>query len=397
MPDLLLVGKVDGVLGKLAAAVGRLNPDWSILQIADGHAALEHVEHRSTDLVLASLGDQPVAYEQLFVDVAEKSTNTIRMAMMPSTAGVPPRIAHAHQVLAVRDNLEYLSPVLTAAAEVSGRMRNHVRLEHIICNLQDVPSPPTLYFDIREALENPTGDHALMAEITSKDPSLVARVLKIANSGFYALPRSVSDLSEAIGLIGLDALLGLVLAAHLYSGLPPPGLKLELLWQHTMQVSLLAREITRMEGGNRNDQGQSAVAGLLHDIGLMVLLENEAGRYQPLWRRSRGDELELAVMEREAFGVTHGELGALILMLWNLPDAVVDAVANSHAPAEVLNEQGKELSLTSQSVLAAEWLLDETGNRSLSEPPHTLDLVPADKLENWKLLRDELASEMSAL
>lgn len=397
MPNLLLVGEINGVLGTLASAVGRLNPDWSILQSADGSAALEHVEHRSADLVLASLGNDPVDYEQLFVRVAEKSTNTIRMALMPATAGVPPRVAHAHQVLAVRDNPEYLSPVLAAAAEVSGRMRSHVRLEHIICNLQDVPSPPTLYFDIREALENPTGDHALMAEITSKDPSLVARVLKIANSGFYALPRSVSDLSEAIGLIGLDALLGLVLAAHLYSGLPPPGLKLELLWQHTMQVSLLAREITRMEGGNRNDQSQSAVAGLLHDIGLMVLLENEAARYQPLWRRSRGDELELAAMEREAFGVTHGELGALILMLWNLPDPVIDAVANSHAPAEVLNREGKKLSLTSQSVLAAEWLLDEAGSRSLSEAPHALELIPADKLENWKLLRDELASEMLVL
>lgn len=397
MPDVLLVGDVEGSLSRVAAAAGRENPDWSIRQIADPEAALEHISHRPTDLLLAKLEDGVEAYERLFQQVAQTSAQTIRLAMIAAEDGIPPRVDHAHQVLAERENLDYLAPVLLAATDVARRMHDHDRLAGIISNLQDVPSPPTLYFDIREALESLTTDHAAMAEITARDPSLVARVLKMVNSGFYALPRSVSDLSEAIGLIGIDALQGLVLAAHLYSGLPPPGLKLELLWKHTSRVSLLARQITRMEGGDRHAQSQSAVAGLLHDIGLMVLLENEPGRYQPLWRRSQGDEVMLAAMEREAFGVTHGELGALILMLWNLPDEVVDAVANSHAPAKVFNERGTELSITSQSVLAAEWLLDEAGNHSVTEPPHTLDLIPIEKLEAWKEMRDEMTGEIAAL
>lgn len=397
VPDVLLVGAVDGSLNRIAAAASRENPDWSVRQIADPEAALEHISHRHTDLLLANLGDGTEVYESLFQRVAQTSAQTIRLAMLTSENGVPPRVEHAHQVLAERENLDYLAPVLLAATDVARRMHDHDRLTSIISNLQDVPSPPTLYFDIREALESLTADHAKMAEITARDPSLVARVLKIANSGFYALPRSVSDLSEAIGLIGVDALLGLVLAAHLYSGLPPPGLKLEMLWKHTSRVSLLARQITRMEGGDQHAQSQSAVAGLLHDIGLMVLLENEPARYQPLWRRSQGDELMLAAMERDAFGVTHGELGALILMLWNLPAEVVDAVANSHAPAEVLNDTGAELSITSQSVLAAEWLLDDAGNHSVTEPPHTLNLIPLEKLEAWKEMRDEMTGEIAAL
>jgi putative nucleotidyltransferase with HDIG domain len=231
-----------------------------------------------------------------------------------------------------------------------------------------------------------------MAGITARDPSLVARVLKIANSGFYALPRTVSDISEAIGLIGTDSLLGLVLAAHLYSGLPPPGLNLELLWQHTMNVSSLARQIAQLEGGSRTEQSTSSVAGLLHDIGLMMLLENEPARYQPLWQRSGGDEAELARMERDAFGVTHGELGALVLALWTLPDAVVQAVANSHMRAAT------DLSLTCRAVLAAEWLLDASGSLrpDEAETPPALGTMGTEQLDLWLAARDGLTTGSAA-
>jgi HD-like signal output (HDOD) protein len=392
MAELLFVGRDDGDLKRLGLALGRAEPDWSIRHVHETHAALDQLGRRSAQLVLAELDGAEEEYESLFSGVADACPGAIRFALVTPTDCAPPRIPLAHQCLAVREDISYLRPILAAGLAVAERASQHSELAKLISRLHDVPSPPVLYFDIREQLEAPDGNLAQMAGITARDPSLVARVLKIANSGFYALPRTVSDISEAIGLIGTDSLLGLVLAAHLYSGLPPPGLNLELLWQHTIKVSSLARQVAQLEGGSRTEQSTSSVAGLLHDIGLMMLLENEPARYQPLWQRSGGDEAELARMERDAFGVTHGELGALVLALWTLPDAVVQAVANSHMPAAT------GLSLTCRAVLAAEWLLDASGSLRPDEAatPPALGAMGTEQLDLWLAARDGLTTGFAA-
>lgn len=399
MAEILLVGSLNGVLGKLATALGTSEPDWSIRQIAGADAAVDQIRRRTADLVLAaypttdSSAEESDSYNVLFQRVAQESPATIRLALIAQHEPLPDKLAFAHQTLVVRDNMDYLRPILSAALEVAEKVRAHPQLQQIICNLESVPSPPTLYFDIREQIEDPNSDVAQMAEITARDPSLVARILKLVNSGFYALPRSVADLKDAISLMGTDTLLGLVLTAHLYAGLPPPGLRLELLRDHTFRVSTLARQITQAQGGNRSVQSQSAVAGLLHDIGLMVLLENEPARYQPLWSRCHNDEAALAEMERETFGVTHGELGALILSLWSLPVEVVEAVANSHAPAQLYPCDPAEPSLVSQSVAAAAWLLDTASEDAPDQTPGTLQGMSEATVSSWRNLRDELYGE----
>ena len=99
----------------------------------------------------------------------------------------------------------------------------------------------------------------------------------------------------------------------------------------------------------------------------------------------------LAQLERDAFGVTHGELGALILMLWSLPDAVVKAVAHSHA-AYVPDDS--VLPLPSRAVLAAEWLLD---NNPTGDTPDSLLELPPDTLAQWRDMRDQVALQNLSL
>lgn len=380
--ELLLVGKLDGVLQKLHRSIDRQEPNWTIVHCPDSDTALTYLKRRPAKLVLACLEAIPVSNEAFFENVMKSAPSAIRIALSESESP-PLKVPHAHQCLATREDLTYLHPILSAAADVAAKCARHGELMKIISRLIDVPSPPSLYFNIREQLASSTSSVAGMAEIAARDPGLVARILRIANSGFYALPRSVGDLTTAIGLIGTDALLGLVLTAHLFAGLPPPGLKLDLLWHHTFRVSELARQITRSEGGDRHAESQSAVAGLLHDIGLMVLFENEAARYQPMWQQSGGDESVLAQMEYETFGFTHGELGALILMLWCVPEEIVDAVANSHAPAGVLSIPKQPLTLTSRSVLAAEWLVNREHREGTDDIPAELAGTSEASLASW--------------
>ena len=338
------------------------------------------------------------------------SPAAIRLAAVGAGAGQAReshvQIALAHQCLPAGVEAPRAQIVLSAALAVAARTHGNAELARLICRLQDVPSPPALYFDIREQLQARDGTVKQMAAIAERDPALVARVLKVANSGFFGLPRSVNDLNSAIGMIGTDSLLSLVLSSHLYAGLPPPGLNLDVLWRHALEVSLLARQIARAEGGSRAEQNSAATAGLLHDIGLMVLLQSESARYQPLWRRAGGDEAQLVQLERGQFGVDHGELGALVLTLWTLPADVVVAVQQSHGSPCIGSPciGGPCLggtSLASRAVLAAEWLLGSSETAfDIADAPVALTSVAtqpfAESLQRWQHLRSALPTRAQA-
>ena len=386
MTELLIIGPTGGDLATLQRSVVASLPEWRVLLCPDADAALERIRQRPADVVLASLPSASEC-ESLFAWVAAENPGAIRLALFDSP---PAAVIGAHQLLANRRNQSDLLPVIRAAAEVSATIAERPGLQKVMCRFQDVPSPPMLYFDIREQLDSATGDAATLARIAGRDPALVARTLRIANSGFYARPRSIGDLTEAIGLIGADTLLSLVLAASLYQGMPPPGLRLESLWQHAVEVSSLAAQIVRIEGGSREQISHGVVAGLLHDIGLLVLLQNEASRYQPLWRDSAGDETALASRELEAFGATHGEIGALILKLWSLPSPVVNAVAHSHDSVQTSAPVAGPMDLVSRAVTAAEWLHDTRHGQAEESLPVALADVDRQSLQRWIEARDEL-------
>ena len=256
------------------------------------------LEGRRWSVLLADAAFNQADLERTLQETAQSHPEIVRLVIAETSNGSGPEIRGAHQVLPERDDWTYLAPVVSTALEVSARLSANPRLAGLISRMDKLPSPPMLYFDLREELESEAGGTAGLARITARDPALVAEVLKIANSGFYALPRSVTDIADAIRLLGSDALLSLVLAAHLFSGMPPPGMRLDVLWKHSARVSSLARQIAAMQGANRNQQSACAVAGILHDIGLIVLLENDPSTYQQLWKESNGDEAKLAEMEQ---------------------------------------------------------------------------------------------------
>ncbi len=295
----------------------------------------------------------------------------------------------AQQVLPMRDDMSYLNAVVDASRRVAGQLISNERLARIVSDLHTLPSSPMLYFDLRDELGSKQGSLENLSEITARDPALVAQVLKIANSAFYSLPRTVSSLEDAIRLLGSDALLSLVLAAHVFSGMPPPGMRMEVLWEHSGQVSTLARQIAALEGADRDTQGVCAIAGMLHDIGLLVMLENDPGQYQILWRQSAGSEGQLTELEQEVYGLTHGELGGLVLSLWGLPEDIVEAVAGSHRwhqPADETNDA----CIVARVVMTAEWLLDLTESDSPDLELPAFVQAGSERVSEWLRLRDGL-------
>jgi putative nucleotidyltransferase with HDIG domain len=392
---MLFVETQGQTLAGLRSSLNVSRPDWNILQVMDKDAALELVSQRSIGIVFANFGLDIAACEDFFRTLKDQVPEVIRMGLLPdrNKDTVIKSLAFAHECVATDCDSAGVEVVIDRGLSVWERTRKNPRLAALMADLHTLPTPPALYFDIREELESPNGSVHSVARIIAHDPAITAKLLKLANSGFYASPRSISDLHEAVSLLGMDMVLAVVLAAYLFDQLPLPGVNLDVLWKHSVAVASLAKEIACEAGGNRTVASTCGIAGLLHDLGQLIFLANAAQTYYGMVRRSGGNERMLLQMEVEEYGVGHPELAGHILSLWGLPDEVVEAIANHHGGNPLPFDKTP---IASRSVCIAEWLLqihnleDElnfTGSCLESHP------ALAESIGDWQRILDRLVEQ----
>jgi len=384
------------VLNRLKTSLMGTHADWQILFMGDPSAALDLISQRNVGIVLASFGMDVAGCEAFFRSLRKNAPEAIRIGLLPDQAkeNVAKSLEYAHECIAAHCDLSQMEILIARSLHVWEKARKNPRLAELMSNLHTIPTPPAIYFDIRDELESPNGTANSVAEIIAKDPAITAKLLKVANSGFYATPRTIADLNDAITLLGMDLVLALVLSAHLYNQLPLPGLKLDELWKHSIAVATLAKEIASHEQGSPAIISGCAISGLLHDLGQLVFLVNMPDSYYSLIRDARGNETKLLEMELEEFGLGHPELGALILSLWDLPDEVVHAIANHHTQDF---HSLSDVSLTTRAVCAAECMLqghnlqqgtELTGIEGQADSPSVFD-----GLLQWKPLMEKLVGQ----
>ncbi len=332
-------------------------PDWHMVRVTDQEATLRVLSQYRVGVVVAGCKIKRNQCERLFEMVKEHDATAIRIALVGNLGNDPVReMNYTHQFLLDSCSPKRVERTLEGALAVREMTENTPSLLKFAKDLKPLPTPPLLYFDVKEELESPKGSVQSIARLIARDPALTAKILRTANSGLYAMPRTIADLGMAIGLLGTDMVLALVLGAHLYSQLPIPGLDLDQIWLHSMAVSLLAKRIAEDESGDRQQASSAGVAGLLHDVGQLILLTQDARAYFSVLRRSHGNEGNLVAIEQEQFDLDHALLGGYLLALWGLPDDIVTAVSNHH-----LLKLGtpQSLTVTSKAVFVAEWLLQE--------------------------------------
>jgi putative nucleotidyltransferase with HDIG domain len=379
-------------LQRLMPQLAGSHDDWEIVLAGDADAALELLSQRAFATVIASFGNDQENCEHFLQAVQKRAPAAVRYALLPGQSDINGADfpESAYQCFPSDCTATDLEAAIQRGLGVWRQCSNNPALAALLSNLHKIPTPPILYFEIREELNSPDSDARSIADIISHDPALSAKILKVANSGFYALPRTITAIHEAISFMGTDTVTSLVLAAHVFNRMPLPGINLDSMWQHSLMVAALARHIATEEGGDRLTVNTAGVAGLLHDIGQLTLLSNVPELYQSMLRQAAGNENALLDMEREQFGLGHPELGSYVLGLWSLPDAVVGAVARHH---DWSAEDGQSASLINTAVFSAEWALqvfpaDDLAHRQ-SEHDCPFDTSP-DRIEGWRGICEQL-------
>lgn len=207
-----------------------------------------------------------------------------------------------------------------------------VELEALVQLSGDLPAMPHVASEALQKIGDPNSRAEDIQKVLAQDPALAARILKLANSSFYARSRAIATLRDAVVVIGLKTVRALVLASVTRDLFDPFGLTEKLLWEHAVGCGLAARTIAVVLRYSRTEE--CFLAGLLHDVGKMILLTHRPEPMRRIIEEVYNDpELSFAVLERESFGFDHADVGLLLAEKWHFPEEIVEAIACHHRPA----------------------------------------------------------------
>lgn len=218
-------------------------------------------------------------------------------------------------------------------------------LKSFIDDVSALVSPPEVWFRINEVVNDPRSAASDVAEVTARDPSLTAKLLKVVNSPFFNFPTRVDTVSRAVTILGTGELFSLVTAitaAKVFSNIPNNLVKPATFWRHSICTGLIARRLAHQ--CNVLHPERIYIAGMLHDIGSLLLYRKFPDKATQALLAADGNEQVLYTVERDYFGFNHAEVGAELLRRWNLPSTLVNAIKFHHEPPSA-PEAGLEAAL----------------------------------------------------
>ncbi|MDE3076122.1 MAG: HDOD domain-containing protein [Chloroflexota bacterium] len=253
-------------------------------------------------------------------------------------------------------------------------------LETVLARIGTLPTPTRVFDQVTSMLANPKTSAKEIAEVVSADQSITARLLKMVNSPFFGLAEEVTTVSRAITIIGFGALRNLILASSLMD-LFTSRLKgraffnIELLWTHSWATGVAARAIAKRTGHSAEAE-EYLVAGLMHDVGKLALLQYLPERVEAILEKVVRQRCLFIEGEREVLGTDHTVIGAAIADQWRLPAALRDVIAMHHVPSQAA-DVARAATVQLADVMARALLLGSGGDRSM----------PSLDGEAYKLLR----------
>lgn len=373
---LLFVDDEANLLMGLRRSLHSMRDEWD-MEFAEGGAAALGLLDRPFDVVVSDLRMPGMNGLELLNTVQERYPRTVRVLLsgQADRQSILNSVARAHQYLSKPIDASKLK-ILLSQTMALGDLLENVQLKTFISRLRTIPSLPALYTEVMEALRDSDPSPARIGEIIGRDLGMTAKILQVANSVVYASRAEVTQPEQAVLLLGLDTVQSLVISLSIFSSLSS-SLYLEAyadsLWQHSNVVGAYCRAIAQAEGVGATATGSYLSAGLLHDIGKLIIGSSDPTLPRKIAEKAMATGRPGCEIERELFGCSHAEVGAYLLGIWGLPTPIVEAVAWHHRPAQSMTNE--------MSPLAAVHFADALHAQTLSAEHHCCETFDSQFLE----------------
>jgi len=214
------------------------------------------------------------------------------------------------------------------------------RYQRVIESIDNLPSLPAIVTRLMQVVNSPDTSADDAAKLIEKDPALTSKMLRLANSAFYGIPRSISSVASAVVILGFNTIRSLVLSASVMQMFPgeKSGFDKDRFWKHSIVCAIAAKIMVRHFMSIRMMDPESAFcAGILHDIGKLIFNEFVHDDYMEAFEFSAKKKVPLVQAEKMILGIDHAEIGKILSDKWALPLDLEFSLVYHHEPAAANN------------------------------------------------------------
>jgi HD-like signal output (HDOD) protein len=361
MKRILFVDDEPAVLDGLRRMLRPRRKEWDMVFACGGEAALEQLKTAPFDVIVSDMRMPGIDGATLLRQVQEQYPDVVRIVLSGHTEleAALRAIPIAHQFLTKPCNPDALQETVERACSLRALLDDDA-IRSALGDVESLPPVPRVYAALMRTLAENDASLTDVTRLVEQDPAICAKVLQLVNSAFLGLNRKVTSIQQAVGLLGTSMLKNLALSVEVqgtFDASRIPGFSFDLHHGHALTVAGIAR---RMLSDKRSGE-DAFTAGMLHDVGKLVLALRLPDQFKTVLATVRSEHRPMAEVEHDVLGVTHAEIGAYLLGLWGLPYAIVEAVANHHAP-------GRGPLSRRLDVVAAVHIADQLAHESTPEP-----------------------------
>lgn len=209
----------------------------------------------------------------------------------------------------------------------------------VLDGLEDLPTLPTIYTQISELVRDPKVSVADVAKVIEMDQAITSKILRLVNSSFFGFSRQVTSIRQAVVLLGFTTVQNTVLSVSVFDAVATnnvQGFNLKEFWRHSIGCGVICTSLDRLLKTGHHDE--TFVAGLLHDIGKLILDRYFEKEYAQAVDYTLKNGTTFYDGERLIIGSTHDEIGEYLAERWKLPYTLVEAIALHHQPSNLRSD-----------------------------------------------------------
>jgi len=367
------------------------NPDFAL----GGQAAIDLMGERQFDVLVTDMRMPGVEGVQVLQSALQLQPHMVRVVLSGQydidhfiRSGWP-----AHRFLSKPCEADVLKESIRQVFAMRELLEDQ-QLKDLVTRADRLPILPGLYFEIEKELNSENASMQKVGEIISSDVGITAKVLQLVNSPIFGSQRKISSPAQAVVMLGADVIKSLALYIQSCSNIRvPEGVSLERISTHSMLVGRLAREIARMEGAPEHVCSEAFLAGILQNIGSLLIINAYPDDYHQIISRANSEGRPVWEVEYEVLGAGHAKLGAYLISLWGLSSEIVEAVAYHIQPSRCPNG---DHSLSLMAVHVANALEKEPGiNGALINNDFDFEYLEKRgvlaKLPGWQKLHQQIS------
>ena len=304
-----------------------MNDIWSLAFAGSGAEALEVMAREPFDAIVSDMRMPGMSGVELLNEVGKLYPETLRfiLSAFADRDLIMTCVWGTHQFIAKPFDPATLVSTVQRALALGVWLSNH-ELKELVSQMGNFPSLPATYLEVLKQLESPEASVQNISDVIARDLAVTAKLLQMVNSAFFGLPQKLTNPFDAVSILGINTVKSLVLCIQVFTHfdkLKRSKFSMDTLWAHSMRVANSAKRIALAETKDQQMADEAFTAGLMHDIGKLVLASNLPERYNDVLESTRNNKLPLWQVEKESFGASHADIRGLL----------VGALGNAHHDA----------------------------------------------------------------